>query len=45
MYKFTAFNGTVWTTPISMFLEEAITAFLRDTGLHEQDIKLIEKEY
>jgi hypothetical protein len=41
MWKFTCYNGTVWTSG-HVFLFEAIESFMYATNLHTMDIKMIE---
>lgn len=44
MFKITAYNGTVWESPMgTLAISEVVVLFQYKTGLHEMDIKLIER--
>lgn len=40
-WKITAYNGTTWEATRTMYIEEAISLFVKDTGLCQWDIKSI----
>ena len=41
IWMFVAYNGTVWTSKTQQFLSDAISAFCKDTGLTEWDIRSV----
>ncbi|MFA7287253.1 MAG: hypothetical protein WC055_00075 [Melioribacteraceae bacterium] len=42
MYRITCYNGTVWESKTNDNIWETIEKFIKETGLHGMDIRLIE---
>ncbi|AUR89072.1 hypothetical protein NVP1121O_044 [Vibrio phage 1.121.O._10N.286.46.C4] len=45
IWEIKAYNGTIWKAPTSMFPEEAIEKFMKDTGMCRLDIKTITNKH
>jgi len=41
LWVITCYNGKVLTASNSMDLDDAINCFIKDTGLHKTDIKVV----